>query len=622
MRSFIKTVSTLALCVSLSGCLVLMNANSPPGVAPSISPSTNTVAVGNSFSFTASGGSAPYTYSITSGLGSINAESGMFTAGGSAGTVEVKVTGADGSSSTALVTVNAALTISPASTTVYSGDTKTFTSTGGVGTATYSVVSGGISLSGAVMSRDWTNGAAVVRATDSIGNTSDSTVTLSSAFIQTGSTLSESYKAIVRNPSGGYFAVGDVVNGTGSSTTYEGVSLDTGTHVFVTSYTEKGVKGSTVILSSGAGKVDTVAGAAWDSNDSRIVVVGNTNGVGKTAMVGTQDFFITTLSVDLAVNHLVQQGAAGKDTGAQGVAVDSSGNIAVVGWSKGAFQSANAGAEDAIISVVSKMGVSTWKKQFGTVSADKISAVVVSGTSIYVSGSSDCNAITISHKNQYPAGPKLIAALTHLLQPSAAPAGIAPGCVAGLTVAFVAKYAIADGTKAWSPFQSGTLPLAMTGVALDSSSNLYAVGATAGKLGALAAPSAGNDSMAIMKFNSSGTHQFNAITGVSGSLTQPKGLTTASTGEIIVAGLTNGALGVGATGGRDAFVAQIKGSDGSNAWTLQTGTANDDMAYAITPGSAGTVVVAGGTNGSLPQRTNAGVSDAWLLKVTAAGVAH
>jgi hypothetical protein len=619
MRTFFKIGLFLSALLSGSGCLVLMNAGAGTAGSPVLSPEARTVAVGNGFSFSASGGTAPYTYSILSGLGSIHPKTGSFTAGGSAGTTVVQVADAEGATASATVTVNAALAISPATTTAYPGDSKTFSSTGGVEPITYSLNSGSGTLSSSTFNRDWSVGSASVKATDSIGNTSTATVTLSSAYIQTGSTLSESYRAIVRDTSGGYYAVGEVVNGTGSTTTYEGVPLHTGTHVFVTFFTEQGYKGSTVILSSGAGKIDTVGGAAWDDLNKRVIVVGTTNGVMKSPMVGTSDLYVIAIARNLTTQAIAQQGATGRDTGALGVATDANGNIAVVGWSKGAFQAANAGSEDAIISMMTPAGVSLWKKQFGTSLADRASAVAISGTSVYVAGSSACDTITIAqHSTRLPRVPALLAAtIGAFLDPLSARA--AAGC-SGATLAFAAKYGIADGVRSWSPTVEGTSSITITGLALDSSLNLYAVGYTGGKFSGANAPSAGMDSMAIMKFDSSGVQQFAKLTGISGSLTQARALVVASSGEVIAAGLTNGNLGTGASGGLDHFVSSLKPSDGTSLWTLQSGSAGDEISYAITRGPAGTVVAAGGTNGSLPQRTNAGSSDAWLLKLTAAGV--
>ena len=79
-----------------------------------ISPASITVAVSNAQLFTASGGVAPYSYSIFTGSGSVSLTTGVFTAPGTAGLTTVRVTDASGQTSDAIITVNPALQISPA----------------------------------------------------------------------------------------------------------------------------------------------------------------------------------------------------------------------------------------------------------------------------------------------------------------------------------------------------------------------------------------------------------------------------------------------------------------------------------------------------------------------------
>lgn len=149
-----------------------------------ISPATITLAVNNTTTFSASGGSAPYTYSIFSGSGSVNASTGAFTAPASAGTTTVRVTDNIGNTSDATVTVNAALQISPSSQTLTPNQTVTFSTTGGVSPFTYSVFSGVGSINSAsgLYTAPAGSGSAVVRVTDSLGNTSNANVTITNVL--------------------------------------------------------------------------------------------------------------------------------------------------------------------------------------------------------------------------------------------------------------------------------------------------------------------------------------------------------------------------------------------------------------------------------------------------------
>lgn len=108
----------------------------------SIAPAAVTVAVNNLETFSASGGTAPYTYSIFSGTGSVLSTTGNFTASAVAGSTVVRVTDVTGKFADAIVTVNLALQISPTSQSLSLSATQTFTTTGGVSPFLFSLVSG------------------------------------------------------------------------------------------------------------------------------------------------------------------------------------------------------------------------------------------------------------------------------------------------------------------------------------------------------------------------------------------------------------------------------------------------------------------------------------------------
>ncbi len=148
--------------------------------ALAIAPATKTLAVNNVFTFSATGGVSPYTYSIFAGGGTINSSTGSYTAPASAGSATVRVTDSYGNISNATVTINAALAIAPASVTVNINGTQTFAASGGVSPYTYSIVAG----TGAVVAATGAytapaaNGSATVRVTDSLGNIANAAVTI------------------------------------------------------------------------------------------------------------------------------------------------------------------------------------------------------------------------------------------------------------------------------------------------------------------------------------------------------------------------------------------------------------------------------------------------------------
>ena len=143
-----------------------------------ISPSTIQMVVNSSTTFTATGGTGAYSYSVFSGGGVVLSTTGVYTAPALAGSTVVRVTDGAGQVADAVITVLAALQISPTSQSLSVNQTHTFSATGGVPPIAYSVVSGAgtVNSSTGVYTAPGTATSAVIRATDSLGNISDATV--------------------------------------------------------------------------------------------------------------------------------------------------------------------------------------------------------------------------------------------------------------------------------------------------------------------------------------------------------------------------------------------------------------------------------------------------------------
>jgi alpha-tubulin suppressor-like RCC1 family protein len=144
----------------------------------SISPLSIALAVNNTAPFSGVGGIPPYSFSLVSGSGSIDASTGLYTAPALSGTDTVRVTDSLGFTADAVITVNPALQISPATRSIPVNRNVTFSATGGVTPYTFSIASGGGSIdagTGAYTSPA-TQQMVTVRVTDAYNNTSDSSV--------------------------------------------------------------------------------------------------------------------------------------------------------------------------------------------------------------------------------------------------------------------------------------------------------------------------------------------------------------------------------------------------------------------------------------------------------------
>lgn len=147
-------------------------------VAPtalSIAPEAKTLMTGNSFAFTGSGGTLPYSFSLSSGIGSVSPTTGLYTAPATVGSATVRVTDASGQTADAAVTIIPALLLSPSTLTMSLPNTTgyTFTGSGGVPPLSYSILSGpgAIGSTTGAYSATAQTGSTVVQVADSVGNT-------------------------------------------------------------------------------------------------------------------------------------------------------------------------------------------------------------------------------------------------------------------------------------------------------------------------------------------------------------------------------------------------------------------------------------------------------------------
>jgi hypothetical protein len=163
------------------------------------------------------------------------------------------------------------------------------------------------------------------------------------------------------------------------------------------------------------------------------------------------------------------------------------------------------------------------------------------------------------------------------------------------TDAYLRKYDAA-GNLVWSRLLGATDQASGFAVAVDADDNVVIAGQTLGQLSETAY--GGNYDSFVTKFNSSGIEQWTrqaAPYANDGALA----LTTDTSGNVFIAGYTQGAIDGSATfgGATDGYVTKLD-SSGNLQWNQQFGGTGSDRAAAITVDNAGNVFVAGSNDGS------------------------
>ena len=210
--------------------------------------------------------------------------------------------------------------------------------------------------------------------------------------------------------------------------------------------------------------------------------------------------------------------------------------------------------------------------------------------------------------------------------------GYTSGALAGRTLtgstdAFVSKYNSA-GTHQWTRLAgTAALPTQATGVAVDSSGNVFVTGWTTEDLTADAVSTttfAAYDYAAfVIKYNSSGTVQWIKLSQATGKDAKSYGISINSADTIYITGETDGDLnGETLVSGStvDSFIVKYA-NDGTLTWTKLAGVSGaTTIAYGIHANSADTSIsIVGKTNGNLNSQTKTGTYDSFIIKYNNSG---
>lgn len=186
--------ATIMLSLFLLGCNGGKSAQDVFGVSTSpdvninlmaVNPSNKFLFTGESVQFSATGGAAPYQYSLSSGVGSVT-PTGFYTAPNFTGTAVVKAVDSTGKDAFATVSISVPIALSPTSSVVGEGDTISFVASGGLPPFGFRIVAGlGAinSTTGLYDAAGVVNGSAVIEVKDSSDNTAYASVTINPALI-------------------------------------------------------------------------------------------------------------------------------------------------------------------------------------------------------------------------------------------------------------------------------------------------------------------------------------------------------------------------------------------------------------------------------------------------------
>ena len=500
----------------------------------------------------------------------------------------------------------------------------------------------------------------------------------SSSSSASSSSASSSSEIVSVSDSGGYIQIestnhsldeGDVIRFTTTDTLPTGLALATdyyvvgtpATNTFFVSATESGTPivytdGGTgthswqiaiAIGSTGNYQLathDFANGVVTDSSGNVYVTGGTKGGLDGNTSAGNTDLFVIKYNSSGTKQWTKQLGSSGRDS-ANGIAIDSSGNLYVAGITYGGLDwNTNSGANDLFVVKYNSSGTKQWTEQLGTPSSDAANAVATdSSGNVYVAGvtygvlgdqnkgNSDLfvvkynssgtkqwteqngtdrwdearGVVTDSSGNVYVVGGTKGAKLNGVNK-------------RGMTEAFVIKYN-SSGKRQWTKLLGTWRKDFANAVAIDSSGNIYVAGATERDLEDEPRKDfAGKDDLFVVKYDSKGKKQWTKQLGTKRN-DRATGVATDSSGNIYVTGYTYWGLdGNTYAGSSDAFVVKYL-DNGTKQWTKQFGTSSTDLADGVATDSSGNVYLVGYTYGGLDGNTNTGASDLFVVKYNSSG---
>lgn len=174
----------------------------------------------------------------------------------------------------------------------------------------------------------------------------------------------------------------------------------------------------------------------------------------------------------------------------------------------------------------------------------------------------------------------------------------------------------ATGAHVWTRQFGAPEGTFATSVAVDADGSVYVAGATYGAFGGQIFQ--GRYDGFLRRYDADGTHLWTRLIGTAGGDAVNGVALDYGSGNVYVSGFTDGSLSGSPSGSYDAFVRRYDAT-GAIVWTRQFGSAGHDEASAVAATSTGRVIVAGRTKGALPGQASMGDWDAFVRSLDASG---
>lgn len=392
------------------------------------------------------------------------------------------------------------------------------------------------------------------------------------------------------------------------------VSLDSSGNIFVAGYTTGGLNGNSQTGTNDAfvlkynstgtlqwanqygtsGQSSYANGVSVDSSGNVFIAGYTTGGLNGNSQTGAKDAFVGKLNNSGTLQWLFQMGASGKESIAGGVAVDTSGNAYLAGYTTGGLNgNSQIGSRDFFISKHNGgSGSIAWLNQVGQ------SSKIVSGMGIALDSSN--NVYLVGHGN----------------------ASLSGNTLSSATDIIIAKYNESGSLSwlkqlgnQWYGFVNGF------GVAVDGTGNSYLAGNTTTSLNG--GTQYGMIDAVAAKYNGSGSLQWVRQVGSDVQRAQATGVHADCSGSTVVVGGTTGSLTDGGwvEGGSNYFITKHNDS-GTRQWVKQIGSpqrSSDTIANAVARNASGDSYVAGSTTGPLNGNSLLGTRDLFLSRHNGSG---